>query len=105
MQRLAAAGFGAILADDMGLGKTIQTLAVLLARAAQGPALVVAPTSVCSNWADEIGRFAPALRAAVYGQGAALGGAGEAEPAPRDAAITSAAAGDVLVVSYALLLA
>ncbi|MCJ8272233.1 MAG: DEAD/DEAH box helicase, partial [Psychrosphaera sp.] len=36
---------GACLADDMGLGKTLQALAVILARAAQGPTLVLAPTS------------------------------------------------------------
>jgi superfamily II DNA or RNA helicase len=94
MQRLAAAGFGAILADDMGLGKTIQTLAVLLARAGDGPALVVAPTSVCSNWADEAARFAPALRCTIYGQG----------EESRTAQIEGAANGGVLIVSYALLL-
>ncbi|MCZ2441642.1 MAG: DEAD/DEAH box helicase [Burkholderiales bacterium] len=94
MCRLAQAGFGAILADDMGLGKTVQTLALLLARAAQGPALVLAPTSVCDNWADETARFAPGLRAAVYGRG-------EVERAGQ---LQAAAAGDVIVVSYALLL-
>jgi superfamily II DNA or RNA helicase len=94
MRRLAEAGFGAILADDMGLGKTIQTLALLLARAAAGPALVVAPTSVCGNWTEEAGRFAPGLRSAVYGQ----------TEGDRAAQISAAAAGDVVVVSYALLL-
>ncbi len=92
MLRLAHAGFGACLADDMGLGKTVQTLALLLQRAAQGPALVVAPTSVCANWADEAARFAPALRVAVYGDG------------DRSAQVAAVAAGDLLVVSYALLL-
>ena len=94
LRRLAEAGFGAVLADDMGLGKTVQTLALLLARAAAGPALVVAPTSVCGNWAEETARFAPGLRCAIYGQ--AEGG--------RAAQIGAAAAGDVLIVSYALLL-
>ncbi|GMV48308.1 MAG: hypothetical protein AMXMBFR66_37060 [Pseudomonadota bacterium] len=94
MRRLAEAGFGAILADDMGLGKTVQTLALLLARAARGPALVVAPTSVCDNWAEEAARFAPALRCAAYGRG-------EGE---RAAGVDAAGSGDVLVVSYALLL-
>ncbi|MBK6864842.1 MAG: hypothetical protein IPG91_15540 [Ideonella sp.] len=94
MRRLAEAGFGAVLADDMGLGKTVQTLALLLARAAAGPALVVAPTSVCGNWAEETARFAPGLRCSIYGQ--ADGG--------RAAQIDAAAAGDLLVVSYALLL-
>ena len=60
--RLADSGFGAVLADDMGLGKTVQTLALLLQRAAGGPALVVAPTSVCGNWLLEAARFAPGLQ-------------------------------------------
>jgi superfamily II DNA or RNA helicase len=60
---LRGAGLGALLADDMGLGKTLQALCGLGLR---GRALVVAPTSVLHNWADEIRRFRPALRAAVY---------------------------------------
>ena len=75
--RLAHWGAGAILADEMGLGKTVQTLAVLSHRAPLGPALVVAPTSVVSNWVDEAARFAPALKVrAVSGRGA-RGGAAE----------------------------
>lgn len=60
---------GGILADDMGLGKTVQALA-LLAQAIEehstmapgepfAPFLVVAPTSVISNWAVEAERFLP----------------------------------------------
>ena len=60
---------GGILADDMGLGKTVQALA-LLAHAIEehraaapvepfAPFLVVAPTSVISNWAAEAKRFLP----------------------------------------------
>ena len=67
LMRLAASGFGACLADDMGLGKTLMTLAVLLERAAGGAALVVAPTSVCSNWLSEAARFAPTLDVQLYG--------------------------------------
>lgn len=63
---LAEWGVGGILADDMGLGKTIQTLAVLLDRAADGPALVIAPTSVCFNWMREVEKFAPDLTASMY---------------------------------------
>ncbi|HEY8975027.1 MAG TPA: DEAD/DEAH box helicase, partial [Burkholderiaceae bacterium] len=66
--RLASAGLGACLADDMGLGKTLQALAVLLARAANGPALVVVPTSLIGNWRSEALRFAPSLRVHVYGE-------------------------------------
>ncbi|MDR3229904.1 MAG: DEAD/DEAH box helicase [Synergistaceae bacterium] len=61
LSRLAHWNAGACLADDMGLGKTVQALVLLLARGASGPALVVAPTSVCSNWVDEALRFAPTL--------------------------------------------
>ncbi len=53
---------GALLADDMGLGKTLQSLALLLHRAASGPALVVGPTSTLRTWAREAERFAPSLR-------------------------------------------
>lgn len=89
--RLAQAGFGACLADDMGLGKTLQALAVLLARAADGPALVIAPTSVCGNWMAEALRFAPSLTLHLYGEG------------DRDTMVSKAAAFDVVVISYTLL--
>jgi hypothetical protein len=67
--RLAHWGAGACLADDMGLGKTVQTLALLLHRASDGPALVLAPTSVCANWLEEAARFAPTLDARLFGSG------------------------------------
>ncbi len=67
LMRLGSSGFGAVLADDMGLGKTVQTLAMLLQRAAGGAALVVAPTSVCGNWLAEVARFAPGLQVELYG--------------------------------------
>ncbi|MDE2429114.1 MAG: DEAD/DEAH box helicase, partial [Burkholderiales bacterium] len=66
LARLAHWGVGACLADDMGLGKTVQTLALLLERAPQGPALVVAPISVAMNWQAEVARFAPTLRVRAY---------------------------------------
>ncbi len=69
MMRLAHWGGGACLADDMGLGKTVQILSVLLARAEQGPALVLAPTSVCMNWINEAARFAPTLKMHRFGDG------------------------------------
>ena len=65
MARLAEWGAGACLADDMGLGKTLQTIALLLYRAAEGPSLVVAPASVLLNWEQEIRRFAPSLNVKV----------------------------------------
>ena len=90
MVRLAHAGLGACLADDMGLGKTVQTLALLLNRAALGPALVLAPTSVCGNWVAEAARFAPSLQVALYGEG------------DRAATLQGAAAGGLVIASYAL---
>ncbi|SEI14479.1 Superfamily II DNA or RNA helicase, SNF2 family [Methylobacterium sp. 275MFSha3.1] len=63
---LGEVGFGGVLADDMGLGKTVQALALLAIEKAQGrldgPALVVAPTSLMANWRREAERFAPDLR-------------------------------------------
>ena len=70
MIRLSEIQAGACLADDMGLGKTIQTLAVLLYRSETGPALVVAPTSVCGNWLSEALKFAPSLQVQWLTQGA-----------------------------------
>ena len=50
LRLLAGGRLGGVLADDMGLGKTVQALAWLLAEKAegraQGPSLVVAPTSI-----------------------------------------------------------
>jgi superfamily II DNA or RNA helicase len=58
---LRDAELGAVLADDMGLGKTLQTICVL-----RGRTLVVCPKSVVYNWVDEINRFRPGLRTAIY---------------------------------------
>ena len=69
LARLAHWGVGACLADDMGLGKTLQALALILARAPNGPTLVVAPTSVCMNWISEAQRFAPTLNVKLFGSG------------------------------------
>jgi SNF2 family DNA or RNA helicase len=88
MARLAHWGAGALLADEMGLGKTVQTLVMLSHRAALGPALVVAPTSVVANWVAEAARFAPELRVRVY-RGA-------------DRSVKGLGAGDLLVTSYAI---
>jgi len=46
---------GALLADDMGLGKTLQALAFLawVRRLQRGPFLVVAPTGLLDEWAQQ----------------------------------------------------
>ncbi len=66
LQFLREYQFAGILADDMGLGKTIQTLAHLLLEKQSGrmtlPCLIIAPTSLMSNWRRETERFTPDLR-------------------------------------------
>ena len=93
LAQLSHWGVGACLADDMGLGKTVQSLALMLLRANQGPALVVAPTSVAPNWIDEARRFAPTLNVLHY-----MGAPGE-----RLAMLESLAPFDLMVVTYGLL--
>jgi len=89
--RLAHWGVGAYLADDMGLGKTIQALAAILTRAADGPALIVAPTSVGANWCREAARFAPTLRVTRFGLG------------DRRKTVEAAGPFDLIVCTYGLL--
>jgi superfamily II DNA or RNA helicase len=87
-------GTGGILADDMGLGKTIQTIALLLLLKQENKdvhALIVAPTSVVSNWVREIERFAKTLTTALWH------GAGRKE---QQKELSSA---NVVITSYALL--
>lgn len=67
---LAKLGLGACLADDMGLGKTIQVLSLLLVlksqtEGEQQSSLLVAPASLLANWASELERFAPNLKALI----------------------------------------
>lgn len=116
---LRRSGLGGVLADDMGLGKTVQALAMVLderehpaaelpnaeldgsqpsgspAGEAGKPAwLVVAPTSVVGNWASEVQRFAPGLRAAMI----------ESTAVRRDRSLAEIAAeSDIVITSYALL--
>ena len=78
MVGLAEAGVNGVLADEMGLGKTAQSIATFVAlkeRAeaaggggvpACGPFLVVAPSTLVSNWAAELAAWAPRLRVACY---------------------------------------
>jgi superfamily II DNA or RNA helicase len=59
--------FGGILADEMGLGKTLQTLTWLqLERhhpaARNKPALIICPTSLVNNWAEEAQKFVSSLK-------------------------------------------
>jgi superfamily II DNA or RNA helicase len=87
---------GGVLADDMGLGKTVQTLALIARAAERGPRrfLVVAPTSLVTNWVDECRKFTPGLTAVAVTSTEARSGTSLAD---------QAANADIVVTSYALL--
>ena len=91
-------GLGGVLADDMGLGKTLQTLALIChaKQQAKQPVryLVVAPTSVISNWAAEAARFAPGLEVAVVT---------ETQKKSKAELRTLVAQADLVLTSYTLL--
>ena len=64
-------GFGSILADDMGLGKTLQVLTTIQHFKDEGmlekeKVLVVAPTSLLTNWQQEIRKFTPDLTSHIF---------------------------------------
>lgn len=94
MMDLHKNSFGGCLADDMGLGKTLQTLTLLLklkrdkknivipsitenlqlnlfetehpTEEEQPASLIVLPTSLVHNWANEIRKFTPSLNVLLY---------------------------------------
>jgi superfamily II DNA or RNA helicase len=96
-------GSGGILADDMGLGKTVQTIALLLSVKAvvekdakadgkkKFKALIVAPTSVVTNWERELDKFAPSMTHMVWHGADRKERSDELEDA------------DIVITSYALL--
>jgi superfamily II DNA or RNA helicase len=95
-------GSGGVLADDMGLGKTVQTIALMLAvknhlkekeegKKSKFRALIVAPTSVVTNWLREMDKFSPSLRYELWHG---------AERKERTDELEDA---DVVITSYALL--
>ncbi len=90
LDRLYNWGVGACLADDMGLGKTIQCISILLKHAKNGPALVLAPASVCNNWVNELTRFAPTLNIVFLGL------------QNREETLSQLKANDVMIVSYGI---
>ena len=64
-------GFGSIIADDMGLGKTLQVIATIQKLKSENKlqkhkGLVIVPTTLLTNWAKEIEKFAPDLKASIY---------------------------------------
>jgi hypothetical protein len=100
---LAMLGLGACLADDMGLGKTIQVLSLLLVQKERAigerkPSLLLAPASLLANWAAEIARFAPSLKALVVHPSAM-----PAEKLKSDQARTGLDGIDLVITSYGYL--
>jgi SNF2 family DNA or RNA helicase len=95
LQWLSCNGFGGILADDMGLGKTLQTISHIACECREGkldhPALIVCPTSLSTNWAEEFARFCPDLRVVVL------------HGADRRDRREAAEAADVAITTYPLL--
>ncbi|QYK14739.1 DEAD/DEAH box helicase [Shewanella rhizosphaerae] len=95
LQFIKRHGFGAILADDMGLGKTLQTLCSILldkqAGVTKAPVLVIAPTSLLSNWQREIAQFTPSLSSFIW--------SGRARH-DNEQALTDV---DILITSYGIL--
>jgi non-specific serine/threonine protein kinase len=89
---------GGILADEMGLGKTVQALAFFhhlrskrAKKSSLKPVLIVAPTSVITNWSYEIKRFLPEMSSLM------LHGPG------RKALFSKIPESDFVLTSYALL--
>ena len=89
---------GGILADEMGLGKTVQTLAFFQhlrdkrgKKKVKKPVLIVAPTSVITNWNYEIKKFTPEMTVVM------LHGPG------RKALFEQVQDADIVLTSYALL--
>ena len=101
-----ALGLNPCLADDMGLGKTLQVIALLLHEREQRsegnkvetrtvlPTLLIAPTSVLSNWQREIEKFAPQLVNFIH-----HGGERETEV---DAFVEACGGCDIVITSFTL---
>lgn len=91
LKTMSDLGFGGILADDMGLGKTLEVITLLTAASAESKteiptgdfnsetisdpeilALVTCPSSLVWNWAKELERFSPELKAFKISGNAAI---------------------------------
>ncbi len=96
MRSLAKYRLSGILADDMGLGKTLQSIAYIQNLVNQKPdavSLVVCPSSLVYNWADEIENFSPGLTSTMI-----LG-----TPAERKERIQNCQDYNIVLVSYPIL--
>ncbi|MBE6122556.1 MAG: helicase [Erysipelotrichaceae bacterium] len=86
-------GFGALLADEMGLGKTLQVIAMLGEWKNRKRTLIVCPSSLVYNWANEIRKFAPGMKYEIISGPANI----------RHELIRRTSENDVLITSYTLL--
>ncbi len=89
-------GFCGILADEMGLGKTIQALVWMqycknIGKLAGKPCLIICPTSLVENWAEESAKFTPSLNTLVF------------SGADRHSKFDQIKESDIVVTSYAIL--
>ncbi|MGM9942383.1 MAG: SNF2-related protein [Bulleidia sp.] len=85
--------FGGLLADEMGLGKTLQVIALMGSRLRTGRCLVVCPASLVYNWASEIEKFMPELKARII----------SGTVPEREELIAQAQEDEILITSYDLL--
>ena len=94
-ERLRLMYLNGILADDMGLGKTLQAIVALTQKqkADQGTSLIVCPTSLLYNWAEEFHKFNPALRVMIV----------DGMPSQRKKLIAEAKTCEIVITSYSLL--
>jgi len=51
-----------LICDEMGLGKTVQGISFIEAYKSEGPALIITPSSVKLNWADELEKWLPGIQ-------------------------------------------
>ena len=50
-----------LIGDEMGLGKTVQAIALACRYSNEWPLLIIAPTSMCLPWCEELERWCPFL--------------------------------------------
>ena len=57
---------GGLLAQDVGLGKTVEMLALITTHKADGPTLVVVPTTMLNIWLSESAKYTPSLKVVKF---------------------------------------
>tara|TARA_B110000285_G_scaffold7206_2_gene7435 strand:+ start:1995 stop:4850 length:2856 start_codon:yes stop_codon:yes gene_type:complete len=57
---------GGLLAQDVGLGKTVEMLALITTHKANGPTLIVVPTTMLNIWLSEAAKYTPSLKVVKF---------------------------------------